>query len=73
MLGAVQRCLRQESIWSTAGHCRQHSHEYLVSSVFPPTGGGARDGQTRSLTTPFSLPPFPNVVLWCPVKVQGIG
>ena len=49
VLGAVQRCLRQESVWSTTGHCRQHSHEY-VSGVQcgPQTGGGARYGQTRS-------------------------
>ena len=39
VLGAVQRCLRQESAWSTAAHCRQLS-ECLVSSVVPSTGGG---------------------------------
>ena len=31
---AVQRCLRQESAWSTAAHCRQLS-ECLVPSVVP--------------------------------------
>ena len=33
VLGAVQRCLRQESVWSTAAHRRQHSHEYPVWST----------------------------------------
>ena len=32
VLGAVQRCLRQESVWRTASHCRQHSHEYPMWS-----------------------------------------
>ena len=41
-VGAVQRCLRPESAWSTAAHCRQHS-ECLVPSVGPSTGGGVGD------------------------------
>ena len=42
VLGAVQRCLRQESAWSTAAHCRQHS-QCLVPSVVPSAGGGVGD------------------------------
>ena len=34
VLGAVQRCLRPESAWSTAAHCRQLS-ECLVPNVVP--------------------------------------
>ena len=41
-VGAVQRCLREESAWSTATHCRQLS-ECLVPSVVPSTGGGVGD------------------------------
>ena len=42
VLGAVQRCLREESAWSTATHCWQHS-ECLMSSVVSSTGGGVGD------------------------------
>ena len=35
VLGAVQRCLRQESAWSIAAHCWQHSECLVPSCVVP--------------------------------------